>query len=290
MFSILLATLLLVQNTTPPRANTAEGHSAGTSKKAEIRQGQQIDTAKPVPRPPQIDPEQLKRERDYRDREVRAQESVADLTCWLVVIGALLGISQVGLLFWTGLVSNKSANAALNSAKTAESQARIAREALIAVDRPFVRFGLTDLNVSMIAYEENTRLPQALLFSLPVINDGNTPTKNLRIHVNIHVADTELKTDFGFPDLGDRSEVTFLSIPPKGKIYSTHLRLERLNFEAVEKEQRYLYFYGWATYNDIFEGTGLHRTEFCYQVSMLRLDGDKLNYSLAFLRFHNSVE
>jgi hypothetical protein len=98
-------------------------------------------------------------------------------------------------------------------------------------------------------------------------NSGDTRTKNLFIHVSYQFFDGEMPEDFSFPDLGDQTRILTM-IGPRATIASVEFKFEASDPRALKvfEGKTHLYLWGWAEYDDIFEGTPRHRTEFCYEI------------------------
>lgn len=78
--------------------------------------------------------------------------------------------------------------------------------------------------------------------------------------------------DFNFPDYGEADILTLIA--PGSSLESTPLAIALAQMQAVIDGTAHLYMYGWAEYDDVFEGTPRHRTEFCHKWS---LGGDVSN-------------
>jgi hypothetical protein len=68
--------------------------------------------------------------------------------------------------------------------------------------------------------------------------------------------------DFALKDMAAGQD-TPVVLGPRARISSPTLRVTAS--ELLAKQPAYVYLYGWATYRDIFNGTPLHLTKFCYQ-------------------------
>jgi hypothetical protein len=83
---------------------------------------------------PQARNEQLAKETEQRDREIKIQEGIAYWTKALVIVGGIVGGLQVLLMVFTSIVTNKTANAAALSA-------RVANETLLITQRAHLSIG-----------------------------------------------------------------------------------------------------------------------------------------------------
>lgn len=152
---------------------------------------------------------------------------------------------------------------AVAAGKQAEA-ARIAntttREALTSVQRAFISFSGTASANKTISANKVTEL----VFTLPWVNAGVTPTKNAESQVNWRPFPGDLPPNFTFPDLG---EVQFrqFEIPPR-EFGNATLTIPIAVFDAARKRSIRLFVWGWITYNDIFDKTPMRLSEFCDEI------------------------
>jgi hypothetical protein len=152
---------------------------------------------------------------------------------------------------------------------TGESN-RINREGLESVQRAFVSF-LFSINAQGVVDPKTKKVVQ-WNFSIPVINDGSTPTRNMVMHFEVYPSRDELPYNFTFPDT---STVTrqLIVLGPKHTTYSAYFgRVRPEAIDALRRGQGHLYFYGWTTYNDVFPNTPQHITKFCFELSQFGMD------------------
>ncbi|MGA9851661.1 MAG: hypothetical protein WBR15_01860 [Gammaproteobacteria bacterium] len=102
-------------------------------------------------------------------------------------------------------------------------------------------------------------------------NSGSTPTKNLRLHVNFALRDTELPTDFDF-NYETHAVGTGL-IAPKITLHGGVTPVPSLapittqDIVDMQAGRKYFYIYGWAKYFDVFSDTDEHITRFCWIIT-----------------------
>jgi hypothetical protein len=111
-------------------------------------------------------------------------------------------------------------------------------------------------------------------------NSGLTPTRNLRISTNWKVWHGELPPDFvhKYSRAPDR-----LFLGPRGRAEIGAALVPMRDIQAAIEQRLDVYFWGRATYEEIFEGAEPHYLEFCY-----RLDADGAtsgDLSLSFTPF-----
>ena len=81
---------------------------------------------------------------------------------------------------------------------------------------------------------------------------------------NMAFRDEILPDDFDFSDSEILQDVPTV-IPPGTTLETGQLEASMENVEAVIQGKKHCYIWGWAEYDDIFEGTPRHRTEFCHK-------------------------
>lgn len=101
-------------------------------------------------------------------------------------------------------------------------------------------------------------------FDLRWKNSGSTPANDLRMHLNWVQTREELERNFEYPDRG-RAEDIPRFVAPGANIWSSTISLDSAAIGSVYLGQTRLYFYGWVSYEDVFDGTPRHRTRFCWQ-------------------------
>ncbi|ABF42518.1 hypothetical protein Acid345_3517 [Candidatus Koribacter versatilis Ellin345] len=138
-------------------------------------------------------------------------------------------------------------------------QTKISRTSLESVQRAFVsNGGYQGLNEA-----DAKGNIQSLLLSLKWRNSGNTPAVNARYHVNI--IQGELPSDFRFPDRDANGNIVTDNesirgfYAPQSDSYAIPLRMT----------QRRSVIYGWMKYDDVFDRSRSHITQFCDQLTWL---------------------
>lgn len=97
-----------------------------------------------------------------------------------------------------------------------------------------------------------------------VENGGQTPTRNALINTNHALRDAELPSDFDFPD-GEVTETA--AIGARGTLGTPGFFVSISEVQHVSAKTKKLYFWGWIDYDDVFDDTPRHRTEFCFDVT-----------------------
>jgi hypothetical protein len=95
-------------------------------------------------------------------------------------------------------------------------------------------------------------------------NGGNTPAKNRTTHIHCDVFEQPIGFNFEFPDLGD--VVSDGGIIGPRAVMQTHIEIPVEIFDKARSGGAHVYMWGWTDYNDIFQRTKRHRTEFCVEI------------------------
>jgi hypothetical protein len=94
-------------------------------------------------------------------------------------------------------------------------------------------------------------------------NNGTTPSRSLRISTNWKAWHGELPADFAYSYTRPPDR---LFLGPKGKTDVGSVTIPIRDIQAAIEERVQLYYWGRATYEDIFEGSEAHFVEFCYRL------------------------
>jgi hypothetical protein len=141
---------------------------------------------------------------------------------------------------------------------------KISRDGLVKVQSAFVIVN----PVPEIQTTTSDTGQQDAWFNFSMENTGTTPAINLKAHINTLTGSGPLPTEFAFPDAPDVGGTRDDGIPiigPKATVpLIGHMTREKL--ERFYRHEIRLYFYGWVTYNDIFDKTPLHASRFSYEV------------------------
>ena len=182
----------------------------------------------------------------------RMAQAAEDSVWWARVQAWLGGLGFAGILItliFSGL-----------GTRVAARQVRLSRQALIYTDRAFVY----PFQVIWAAVKDvKTDKVQLWRLSIQWKNSGNTPTRHLRMWTNLSAKTEPIPDDFSFPDLGTGDIPTFIA--PHNTVDSVPLDLSLDDLELLIANNRHIYAWGWVEYDDVFERTPRHRTEFCYK-------------------------
>jgi hypothetical protein len=95
-------------------------------------------------------------------------------------------------------------------------------------------------------------------------NGGKAPTRKAIVNVNYELRDNDLPNDFDFPD-GRLIEPA--AIGAGGTFGTPAFFISNSGAAEIVAKRKRLFIWGWIDYDDVFEGTPRHRTEFCFDVS-----------------------
>lgn len=181
------------------------------------------------------------------------------------------------------------ATAAKEAAQAANKSAEIAERALIAGQRAFVSISEFTQTAGM-----NIKTDKITNWQLAVtwINAGDTPTRNLRHHVNMRAFDGTIPNDWEFPDQWEGQ------IPPPERKWIGYVINAKMPFhgggvafpvetmEAVIAGKKHLYAWGWAEYNDVFPNTKKHIVRFATEILVAGDPRDKDRMSFRYSTLH----
>jgi hypothetical protein len=202
-------------------------------------------------------------------------DPTAYFTLWLVAFTGVLAVSTIGLWIVTWRASVSQARDMKASIAASEKSADIAKEAMIAGERAFVfATGLTPF----WEIEPTTNLYN-WRFRPNWKNSGDTPTKRMTMHSECVLRTAPLPTGFDFAY--QTTEIGTALIPPNTETQGGIAprppapAITPQDILDVQSGRKFLYYWGWAKYFDVFPGTPEHITRFCWQVLIL---GDPLAY------------
>jgi len=96
-------------------------------------------------------------------------------------------------------------------------------------------------------------------------NSGSTFTKDLFLNVNWYIETGPLPEDFKFPPGGTNYDIRSL-MGPRSTVGGAEIHVTGAVLAEVQQGKKHFYMWGWAKYNDLFEGTPDRVTKFCYHV------------------------
>jgi hypothetical protein len=211
--------------------------------------------------------DQLAREQQERDREREERDTFNNRLLMysglLVAVGVLLSVAFLVQTLYLLLAlrgMRKVANAAQRNMATAQ--------------RAFLYIGEMAWNPA------GTNVKVTPTWA----NSGTTPTRNLRISTNWKTSHGELPADFVFT-YARAPERLFLG--PGGRADVGAVLIPMRDIQAAIEDRVGLYFWGRATYEDMFEGSEPHFLEFCYRLDISGATPDKITLTFTHYGAHN---
>lgn len=169
----------------------------------------------------------------------------------------LIRYTNYARLQWCAM--EKAAEAAKQSAIEAKNANLQNRDAVIKIQRAFALMNNVPVIESVGANRDRVQ------FMFHWENSGATPTKFFDSRINALLQKEPISPTYTFPDVPTKY-ATSDDIGPKGTFYTGTESIPAREVQEVILSQKHLYFYGWARYNDVFEGTPRHVTKFCLEV------------------------
>lgn len=206
-------------------------------------------------------------ERQLRDQERAERETLNNRL--LMYSGLLVAVG--GLLAIAFLVQTLYMLLALRSMRKA---AKVSQRNMTTAQRAFLYLGATTWSPA------DTHVKITPTWA----NSGATPTRNLRISTNWKTSHGEMPADFVFT-YARAPERLFLG--PNGRADVGAVLIPMRDIQAAIEDRVNLYFWGRATYEDMFEGSEPHFLEFCYRLDVRGATPDKITLTFAHYGAHN---
>jgi hypothetical protein len=114
-------------------------------------------------------------------------------------------------------------------------------------------------------------------------NSGQTPTRNMKNHISWMFSTVRFRDEIDFVDLDELRKLDMsgrrtypLAIAPGESVDAEELLIWKYDVERMGfvdgKITGWIYIWGWAEYNDVFDNTPIRRTEFCVSVEIAATD------------------
>jgi hypothetical protein len=183
---------------------------------------------------------------ERRDRADRASlyDQLLIFAALLVAVSAFLAAAFAMQAYYQGL-----------ALRAMRRSAQVAERNSVAVQRAFVYINALDWGVA----GANVRIS-------PIwTNSGATPTRRMRISTNWKASHGELAADF---DINYVRPTENLFLGPNSKAEIGTVFIPMRDIQAAIEERLYLYIWGRATYEDMFEGSKPHFFNFCQRLEV----------------------
>jgi hypothetical protein len=156
---------------------------------------------------------------------------------------------------------------AKESANAAQKSADVSEQALIATQRAFIV--IKEISVALYREADQPEGQFAGWKIQPILqNTGKTPAHDTIVYTNVEARNSELPDEFAFPNKGDDEEIATVT-GPQSTANAGHFQLSIAQVREITQRTFHVYLYGSAEYNDVFEGTPRHRTEYCHRVTVV---------------------
>lgn len=146
-----------------------------------------------------------------------------------------------------------------------KKQVTAVRNAMVSTERAFVF--CERIHSHWMAKKETEEITE-WVFTPIWRNSGNTPTKAAVSTVNtwVGVNAGNLPAGFDFPDYSEKLGRTMIG--PGAEMHGTSLPIPIATLQKMRAGEAHAYIWGWFDYNDVFEKTPRHRSEFCMEIEV----------------------
>jgi hypothetical protein len=208
-------------------------------------------------------------ESNKREQESFWRSTTVDPTATYTLCLVLVALAQAGLFVWQLIYMRRgiddagvSADAAKKAAQAAVEQVDITRSGTATTERAYVFCEhIEAVGTGEYGTEEVTKWSFTCIWR----NSGKTPTQYAVANVNSrydpHAG--ELPFDFKYPDYGNKERI---SIGPNAIMHTMAFDVTSKDLRSIQNNKAKMFIWGWIEYNDIFDGTGRHRSEFCFEL------------------------
>jgi len=205
-------------------------------------------------------------EQKERDDRAALADQLSIYAALLVAVGAFLAAAFAFQTFYLALT--------LRAIRRSADQTR---RNMAAAQRAFVYLGGLEWS------EAGSVLRVAPIWA----NSGATPTRGLRISTNRKASHGELAGDFAYTYVRP-PEHLFLGPGARAEFGTVYFPIR--DVQAALEERMFLYVWGRATYEDMFESTQPHFFEFCYRVEVQGSTPNNLSVSFAQYGLRNRCD
>jgi hypothetical protein len=184
---------------------------------------------------------------------------------WVIAIAAVVTAAFTIILGLFTISLSKSTRIAANAAGRS---VKVAEDSLVKLERAFVfsdSFEISNIR------DPTTDRTLAWQFQMKWQNTGSTPARHVLLHTSWENFPGDIPGDFDFPDHGNIIPAPSY-IPPHSHILSVPAGIDVSVIYGVSQGHFRLFFWGWATYDDIFENTPHHLTRFCWELVQVSRD------------------
>jgi hypothetical protein len=211
-----------------------------------------------------------KRELDRKTTSYAKESADYAYTNIYLTVGLLFVAFLQALLFFhqlkmmkTALIDSKNASeAAVIGASAAKESTDIARRAMIASERAYVRYS----GISFFSHPSSDTGLIFWRFRSSWANSGSTPTRGLKVFVKFELLDDLMQDDHKF-EYDFASQLRPIGLGPNEAINSGVSDHFGDALKEVQAGKKHLYVWGVAFYKSMFEESGEHVTKFCVKAT-----------------------
>jgi hypothetical protein len=167
----------------------------------------------------------------------------------------------------------------------------LAERALISTERAFVFVEDFDLDIAYGARGSgnNNRMINQMAIRPRWRNNGNTPTRNMAVIVNWTAWNGDLPNGFPY-SYGEGVQPSPMFLGPKAAEWSEPIKIPQYVATDALNEKQVIFIWGRATYNDIFDATAEHFTQWCYKLVFTRVSPTPITQFVSFGPYNGSDE
>jgi hypothetical protein len=246
-------------------------------------------------------------EKEQEKDKAFAERVIAYSTLALAIVTTLLALFTLGLMIFTGKLWRATGKLVKDAEEISERQAQDTRESLgiarVSADaaRDTVKTMQDTAERQLRAYVFVNSIDSRQVIGAPGLvdnvviaprleNSGATPPKHMETRTNWQwFEDGVVPNNFDFPEHREKAEIALLG--PRAVIEGDPAVVPRPIIDRVAKSGRLL-VWGWVDYDDVFDGTARHRTEFCYEITVIerRDEWQKVFLDSRFYGKHNAAD
>jgi hypothetical protein len=199
-----------------------------------------------------------------------------------------LGIFGFGGVLAALLLSAWAAMGASRAARAARDQARMSRESLVSSERAFVFVQNFHAEPVHEPNEDGNKLLGWNIF-VEWKNSGKTATRNCVQRGYYKEFNRPISGDFDFPNL-EVSEYQWTLIGPNASLQSKKYFIAVDKVSRIRAGELHAYVWGWIEYNDVFQNTPRHRTEYGYKIIAAGASADHIVIGNTPTPRHNAAD
>jgi hypothetical protein len=194
-----------------------------------------------------------------------------------------------------------TAFAAIAAAYAAYEAGRAARAAMRSAD--VANRSLTHLERAFVVFKDIHRVGNELrkgesyaMVMVEIENSGTTPPRHLitqatfRVFDNAELKDGDLPADFQYLDVETGSDPASFVLGPKASARLNAFGIKFSDLERIDRGEARGYIWGWSEYDDIFDDTPRHRTEYCFWIRTIAKPISSGHIEWAAYKHHNGLD